>query len=368
MHQFCSNDRKRTIARPSKMKESNSIIERDIQTILAAPLPWQDFDGKTVLVSGANGFLANYVVKTLLNVNHVVPGIRVRVHALVRSRVRAAARLGDWIDHPHLRLQEVDLSSANFDVEPNVDYVVHSASLASPRNYRANPVGMAMPNIAGTARLLELAAQRGVSRFLYFSSAEIYGSLRSRRWIQESDAGYLNPTDPRACYAESKRMGETLCVAYASQYDVPTTIVRPFHTYGPGLAEDDGRLVADFVADTIRGNDIRIKSDGRAVRSFCYVGDATIGFFTALLKGGTGEAYNVGNPYATVSIRELAEMLLTLNTRRDARLEFVNPDDDLVPRSRQDVVVPSIEKLERLGWRPTTPIMSGFRRTIASYH
>ena len=113
----------------------------------------------------------------------------------------------------------------------------------------------------------------------------------------------------RSCYAESKRMGEVMCVSWGQQYNIHTVIVRPFHTYGPGISFDDGRVFADFVADAVLGRDIVLRSDGLAQRSFCYISDATIGFLTVLLKGDRGEAYNIGNPEAEMSIRELADTI-----------------------------------------------------------
>ena len=137
---------------------------------------------------------------------------------------------------------------------------------------------------------------------------------------RETEYGYLDPATVRACYGESKRMGETLCVAYHAQYGVPAKIVRPFHTYGPGMDLSDGRVFADFVADLVARRDLVMKSDGRAQRAFCYLADATVGFFTVLLRGEAGAAYNVGNPDAEVSILELARTLANLFPERGVRV------------------------------------------------
>ena len=144
-----------------------------------------------------------------------------------------------------------------------IHFIVHAASQASPKYYGTDPVGTLSANVLGTYHLLNLAATHRVEAFLFFSSGEVYGQVAPERIpIRETDYGYLDPTDVRSCYGESKRMGETMCVAWAHQFGVPAKIVRPFHTYGPGMRLDDGRVFADFVADIVHDRDIVLKSDG----------------------------------------------------------------------------------------------------------
>jgi nucleoside-diphosphate-sugar epimerase len=171
----------------------------------------------------------------------------------------------------------------------------------------------------------------------------------------------------RSSYAESKRAGESLCVAYYAQFGVPAVIVRPFHIYGPGLAPDDGRVSADFIADAVASRDIRLDSDGSARRSFCYVADAISGFFTVLLKGNPGEAYNIGDDSSEMSIRELAEMLAGLFPERGLAVvhshfeRAAQPAGPAAFRNASDT-----SKARALGWKPTVSAAEGFRRAILS--
>lgn len=172
----------------------------------------------------------------------------------------------------------------------------------------------------------------------------------------------------RSCYAESKRMGETMCVSWDQQYDIHTVIVRPFHTYGPGISFDDGRVFADFVADVVLGRDIVLRSDGSAQRPFCYISDATIGFLTVLLKGKRCEAYNIGNPETEMSIIALAETISRLFPERNIKVRTeVLVDDKLYLKSPISRSCPSIEKAKKLKWAPSIEIEEGFRRTIQSF-
>jgi UDP-glucuronate decarboxylase len=190
--------------------------------------------------------------------------------------------------------------------------------------------------------------------------------VEDSRRLTETDYGYLDPATVRACYAESKRLGETMCMAWHHQYGVPARIVRPFHTYGPGMALDDGRVFADFVADILAGRDILLKSDGSALRPFCYLADATAGFLTALLKGEPGRAYNVGNPDAEISIRDLAELLVGLFPKLELQVRHQPPAASPSAYLKSPVArsVPDTARMGLLGWQATTSLADGFRRTI----
>jgi nucleoside-diphosphate-sugar epimerase len=208
-----------------------------------------------------------------------------------------------------------------------------------------------------------------VSGFLYFSSGEVYGQVDpSQIFITESAYGYVDPTDVRSCYAEGKRLGETMCVCWAHQYQVPAKIVRPFHTYGPGMRLDDGRVFADFVADILNNRDIMMKSDGTAVRAFCYLADAIQGFFKVLLKGQIGQAYNVGNDKGEVSVLELAQILVSLVPEKKLKVvKNIGMEAPGYIKSKISRNCPDISKVRRLGWEPTVSVVEGFRRTIRSY-
>ena len=175
----------------------------------------------------------------------------------------------------------------------------------------------------------------------------------------------MDPTKVRSCYGESKRMSENICVSYSHQYGVDTRIVRPFHTYGPGLSPSDGRVFSDFIHAVASGNDIEMTSDGSAKRPFCYITDAVTGIFNVLFNGKSSNAYNMGNPDGEVSIKELAKIVSKARTDFDIRVKSsVQPDSYLrSPTSRQIV---NIDKLKSLGWSPKISVVEGFKRSISS--
>lgn len=340
----------------------NKIVEDDLQKICRSDLPWEHLQGKTVLVSGANGLLPAYMVETLL---YLKKGVR--VIAVVRDAEKAALRFKDHLDDENLAMIVQDVCDP-IQVDGPVHYIAHAASQASPKYYRRDPIGTMLPNMMGTRNLLELAKEKRVDKFLFFSTSEVYGEAgRNAPAISENDFGSVDPLHYRSCYSESKRAGEALCAAYFHQHDVPAVIVRPFHTYGPMLASDDGRVFADFVFDVLSGRDITVNGNGAAVRAFCYISDATAGFFTALLKGRPGEAYNVANPGAEVSILQLAEKLARLVPGKKTKVCTQEPDIRDHVEGGGDRWSPNIEKMNGLGWFPSVSIEEGFKRTLLSY-
>mgnify|MGYP006094947173 CR=1 FL=1 len=348
--------------------EANSIIKEDLDRIASFDLPWKVLRDKTILVTGGGGFLAAYLVKSLLTVGRLYK-LNIKVICVARSSRSVESRLSAYLGAPDLSVVLHDISQSLPKDFPSADFIVHSASQASPKHYGIDPVGTLLANSTGTMYLLEHAVKSRAEKFLFFSSGEVYGvPLDQTQLIGEQDYGYIDPMNVRSCYAESKRIGETMCVAWAQQYKLHASVVRPFHTYGPGMALDDGRVFADFVANVIEQKDIILKSDGLAQRPFCYIVDATLGFLTVLLKGDKAEAYNISNPGAEIAIRDLAVVVAGIFPERGIGVRFEMPKSGNAylesPISRS---CPSIDKIKALGWTPTTSLRNGFLRTIQSY-
>lgn len=347
----------------------NSIIEDDVRRIAAESLPWELFAGRTVLVTGAAGFVPAYLVHVLLHLNHThLASDPCTVVGLVRDVEKAKRRFAYAANDIRLKLHchDVRLPWAN---DCKVDWIIHGASPATPKVYRTDPVGTLLPNTIGTYWLLELARQCRSEGFLFLAAGEGYGQLPPDKIpIREIDYGPLDPAQLRSCYAESKRMGETMCVAYWHQYGVRACVARLFHTYGPGFSLNDGRVFADFVGNIVHKEDIVLKSEGTARRAFCYLSDATSALFTILLKGAGGAAYNVGNDLGEIGIRELAERLVGLfpELGLKVRSEVQSGEASVLPCAVQRNC-PNIDRLRALGWKPETNIETGFRRTVASF-
>jgi len=345
----------------------NSGFPRDFQEITEVFPDLERLRGSSILITGANGFLPAYMVDTLVELNRRDPSFQVRVSGLVRNIAKARARFGGIGEREGLTLVEGDVTT--FRSTETYEYVIHAASQASPKYYGSDPVGTFLPNVVGTHHLLEHCRVTGVRKFLFFSSSEVYGEFPPEKsQIGEMDFGPLNPALVRSCYGEGKRAGETLCMAYHHQFRIPVTIVRPFHTYGPGMSLTDGRIFAEVVAAVVEKRDIVLNSDGSALRAFCYLSDAVRAFFLALFHGQSGMTYNVGNPNAEVSIKDLAERVAGLYPERGVKVRVkADANEAGYLRSAVSRNRPDIARMTALGWQPGIGIEAGFRRTIEWY-
>ena len=344
----------------------NSIVEADLKYITDTDLPWKSFENKTVLVSGASGFLPAYMVETLLYLNETRQ-LNITIIGLVRNLVKARERFSHYHHDQHLTFIAQNVCDS-LQIDQHVDYIVHAASQATPKLFNSDPVGTLLPNVMGTHNLLNLAVQNRSECFLYFSTSGVHGFVEADKFpVKEDCYGYLNPTKLESCYLESKRMGENMCIAWMHQYGVPAKIVRPATTYGPGIKLDDGRSFADFISNIVNHQDIQIFSDGKALRNFCYLADATLGFFTVLLKGQTGEAYNVATDHE-ISIIDLAKLLVE-KVFPERNLKVVMKQDASKDYLRVNYSRTAVDntKVKALGWRLNFPVEEGFKRAVESY-
>jgi nucleoside-diphosphate-sugar epimerase len=349
------------------MNNFNDIIEEDLNSIIGSDINWNAFSGKTILITGANGFLPAYMLQTLLYLNKRILSNHCKIVALVRNIKHAKTRFASILHDKNFRIINQDVSNP-IKIKEKIDFIIHAASPASPKYYSGNPIDVIMPNCIGTKNTLDLAYANKIEGYLFFSSGEVYGELPSGTLITEDSYGYLDPTKIRSCYGESKRMGENLCISYGHQYDISTKIIRISHTYGPGMKLDDGRVFADFVKNVVHNENIEIKSDGNAVRPFCYISDAVAAFFTVLLKGDRSNTYNVANPDQSISINGLAKVLVSLFPEKGLGINYAQRKiDDHYLESRINEPIVDISKIKSLGWKPSINIRDGFYRTIKSY-
>lgn len=347
----------------------NKIIKEDLELIYKSDLNWRKLKNSTVLVTGAYGLLASYMVYMLLYLNKLDSSFKIKTLILVRNIEKAEKKFVEYLDDPNLQIIKGDVSE-KIEVDCQLDYIIHAASPASSQFYGTNPISVIMPNVFGTKYLLDLAVTNKVKGFLFFSSGEVCGKIE-KEFINEEDSGFLNPTDIRSCYGESKRMAENICICYYHQHKIPVYIVRPDHTYGPTMdLENDNRVFSEFVSNIINNKDIVIKSDGLATRTFCYLSDATEGFFRVLLNGKPGKSYNVSNPNGKVTIRELAEILVSSFPEKNLRVTYQQGISNNQYLENKHKLRPSLstKKIEDIGYNCRVSVKDGFSRTVKSFN
>jgi UDP-glucuronate decarboxylase len=333
--------------------------------------------GRRVVLTGGAGFLGYYLIQTLLEWNaRSPPASRIDL-TVVDNFMRG---LPSWLG----RLRDDSLRVIRHDItEPlpsdlgSFDYYVHAASIASPTFYRQHPIATMDANVDGLRLLLERARRQqeernGVSGILFFSSSEIYGDPEPAAIpTSEIYPGRVSSTGPRACYDESKRYGETLCVNFARQYGLPITMARPFNNFGPGLKITDRRVIPDLARDLLAGRDLVLHSDGAPTRTFCYVADAVVGYYRILVRGRAGEAYNIGCESPEITMLDLAQRLAARGRELFGYAGNVvrkaSTDSDYLTDNPQRRC-PDISKARRdLDFLPEIAIDEGLRRTLVWY-
>ena len=319
------------------------------------PLPWHILDNNKILVTGATGLIGGCLVDVLLA--HTG---NYEVIALGRNRQRLERLLSRNKDDGRLRFICGDVTMP-LNSQESFDFIIHAASGAAPADFAAHPVEVMKSNIKGVTNLMEYGMAHALKRFLFVSTGEVYGQGDGRVFT-ETDSGYVDCTSPRSCYPSSKRAAETLCAAYTAEYGCNTVTARPCHVYGPHFTESDNRVHAQFIRNVLRGEDIVMKSTGEQFRSWCYVVDCASALLYILLKGKCGEAYNIADTSAMITIRELAEMIAAIGGRK-----VVMELPDTTEAQNYNPVKKSVfstAKLEALGWKTIGGMREKLKATI----
>ncbi|HEX2637605.1 MAG TPA: UDP-glucuronic acid decarboxylase family protein [Gemmatimonadales bacterium] len=302
-----------------------------------------------ILVTGGAGFIGSHLCDRLLADGHQV----VCLDNFFTGRRENIEHLLDHLDFEVLRH---DVCEPLFT---EVDQIYNLACPASPVHYQYNPVKTVKSNVMGAINMLVLA-KRVRARILQASTSEVYGDPYVHPQV-EGYWGNVNPIGPRACYDEGKRVAETLMSDYHREDRVDIRIARIFNTYGPRMAENDGRVVSNFIVQALRGQELTLYGSGEQTRSFCYVDDLVDGLVRLMNSDGRHDPVNLGNP-VEFTIRELAEQVIEL-VGGETRMTFRSlPQDD--PTRRQ----PDITRArEWLGWEPRTQLAEGLVRTVAYF-
>lgn len=337
----------------------NRILQQDIEQIIDEKISWEKLRGKTVLITGASGMVGSYMLYTLTALNDRFD-MGIKAVAMVRNPKKL---LPEIVERDDVEVVIHDVTE-KFECDEKIDYIIHAASPASPLIMQNQPVETIAANTIGTFNTLLLANEKKAEGYMFISSREIYGQpYEGQEFFFEDTYGFVDQLNPRSCYSEGKKAAETMCVCFGAQYGLNVKIARLAHTYGPGMSIYDGRVQADFLKNVVHNEDIVLKSMGTAVRTYTYIGDAVSGMFRILLDS-EDIAYNIGNETCKVSIRELAEIMVSIYPERNLKLVFDIPEGGTKGTAPYTLGILNSEKLRALGWNPRYSVKDGFKRTL----
>ena len=341
------------------MKYSN-LYKEELQ-IVCESVDFSELKGKSVLITGCSGLIGSSIVDILIYAN-CCQDMKIDLYLAALTQNEIEKRFAPFVNEPYLHYVHYNaLKPVDFSFR--ADYILHAASNAHPAAYVKEPVETLLANVTGIKELLDYARNVSAIRVLYISSSEVYGQkAHSDQPYSESDFGYVDILNPRACYPSGKRASETLCAAYTAEYQVDTVIVRPGHIYGPTMTSFDSRAASQFAREAAAGKNILMKSAGTQLRSYCYGADCAAAILTVLLKGTSSEAYNISNPNSIISIRQLAQAYADY---AGCKVEFEKASDqEQQSFNMMDNSSLVSKKLESLGWKARFSLEEGVRRTI----
>lgn len=337
-----------------KYRESLSVVCRGIDLNFLR--------GKTVLITGASGMLGSCLVDALALWNRE-QDMPCSIVAVSRNENYAKERFAPLLSSPDFSIVSLDVCQPLHGLPDTVDYIIHAASNADPRNFSRAPADTLLANVLGTKNLLDYGMTHGMKRFLFVSSGEVYGQPDdSMSDFTEDYCGPLDLSSPRSCYPEGKRAAEVLCQSYISQYGIDAVIVRPCHLFGPTMTPQDSRAVSEFLRKATTGEDIVLKSAGKLERSHCSVFDAVNALLLVLPIGDCGEVYNIADKRLQMTIREFAEKVAQASRCRLVQMQPSQTEAKGYSKIQRAVLCTG--KLEEFGWRAEYDAISGIQEIV----
>lgn len=336
---------------------SSKTYQTDLEKALAFLGPLSELQNQSFFITGCNGLICSALVDMLL-LSEKKYSLNLKIYLATRSIEKTKNRF-KIEDNSFVKCVPYDANKPLI-FDESVDFYIHGASPASPDLFVKNPVDTMLSNILGLKEILDKATNN--SRVLYISSSEVYGKLQTAKPILEDECGSIEILNPRSSYGQSKRAGETLCAAYKAQFNSDVVIVRPGHIYGPTASRFDKRVSSSFMYDALDGNDLVLKSKGEQLRSYTNCIDCASAILTVLLKGKSGQAYNISNPNSICSIADMAKAFAKYS---GVNLRFELPAEEekkaFNPMNNSSL---DSQKLEELGWKPCLTKDEGFEHSI----
>ena len=338
--------------------DKSAIIEEDLNYIHSC-VDMKKFEGKTLMISGATGLIGKTIINSLISWNKK-SSRSIKIVAVVRNEKKAKMLFGE---KDYLTYVVGDITNVEFP-DIDVDYIIHAASNTDSFSFGNHPINIINTAYKGTENLLKFSADKKIKRFVYLSSMEVYGTPENDLKIYENSPSNLQTSNVRSCYPESKRMCESLCVAYEKEFGIPFQVLRLTQTFGPGVEKNDNRVFAQFANSIIENKDIVLKTEGKTKRCYLYTADAVTAIFISRLCEQKNQFFNVANESSYCSIREMADMVVEKISGNRIKV-VIDIDND-----NKSCYAPTLcmnlccDKINEIGWKANYSLIDSYKRMI----
>ena len=347
----------------------NQVYYADVKRVASIKtIDYSKLKNSKILITGAAGLICSFLVDVLMYRNSEYND-NIKIYLMDRDESRIKNRFNYYelcsIDEDNSNLVYIIQNVCDeFDFGIDFDYLIHGASNTHPKLYATDPVGTITANVIGLNNILKYCISHKPKRVFMMSSVEIYGENKGDvDKFDENYLGYINCNTVRAGYPEGKRLGEALCQAYISQYDMNIVIARFSRVYGPTLLKDDSKAMSQFLWNAVNNENVVLKSEGTQLYSYTHMTDAVSAILTILVNGNNGEVYNVADDSSNVMLRDVAKVLADYN---DKEVIFELPDEvEKKGYSTATKAIMSSDKINGIGWRPYYTIEAGLNNTVS---
>ena len=345
--------------------EKNSKQQEDLELIAQSDIDFEQYNNKTLFITGATGLVGTSLVKTFLCINRI-RNYNIQIVAAIRNYSKAEAMYGELLKRSELTLYIGDILDP-INYEGDVDYIFHTASVTASKIMVEHPVMTIETAYQGTRNVLEFAKKKSIKGMVYVSSMEVYGRPdENLEFVKEEDLGYIDLMNVRSSYSEGKRICECMCNAYSKEYHVPVKIARFAQTFVAGILKSDNRVYVQFAKSAIRKEDIVLHTEGKSEGNYCYIRDAVRALMLLGYRGNVGEAYNIVNENTHMQIREMAVLVAKQIAKDEIQVIFDIPESELQYGYAPSVKMRlSSEKISALGWKAEVDLKEMYERMIA---
>ena len=340
-------------------------LKQDFENVINYTPCLNSFKGKSVLITGSTGLIGSLAVKffAYLNKNYAYG---VKVYSVVRNVQKANVVLSYALEDENVKLITCDLETQPLSVKDKIDFILHTASITASKEMVQNPDKVLSLALVGTQKALELAKEKG-AKLVYLSSMEAYGTMTTDEKVTEDMLGTIDLDNPRSCYPLSKRKCEELCKKYFIDYGVQTVSARLAQTFGAGVDIGDNRVFNQFAKSVMDGQDVILHTDGSSHGNYVYTADCLKALLILMLKGESGQVYNVANEDCHTTIFDMAKMVCEKVANGKIALKIELGDLSKLGYAPKTVLNLSSAKLASLGWRASVSLENCYKRLIAHY-